>query len=89
MGFELPSSVVVIAQWTTGASGNNKVYSVWSLGSHMYITQGSPLQPSELGFMIGYFPNIYSNFYVFICFLQDNKDWIFLWSTFCIHLMYT
>ena len=57
-----------------------KVCSVGKLDRQRYVTQGNPLRPSEWGFKIGCFPNIYGDFYTFSCFSLDTEDLIFRWS---------
>ena len=59
-------------------------------------SHGNPLWPSEQGFKIEHFPNIYGDFYALSCFPQDSKDYIFYEPHFayilCIrqrHLLHT
>ena len=54
-----------------------KVCSVGKSDRRRYVTQGSPLRPSEWGFKIGCFPNIYCDFCTFSCFSPDTEDRIF------------
>ena len=53
-----------------------KVCSVGKSDRCRDVTQGNPLRPSEWGFKIGCFPNIYVDFYTFSCFSLDTEDQI-------------
>ena len=53
------------------------VCSVGKSDRHRDVTQGNPLRPSEWGFKIGYFPNIYGDFCTLSCFSLDTEDQMF------------
>ena len=53
------------------------LFSIGKLDRRRDVTKGNPLRPSEWGFKIGYFPNIYGNFCTFSCFSLDTEDQIF------------
>ena len=50
-----------------------KVFSVGKSDHRRDVTQGNPLRPSEWGFKIGCFLNVYGDFCTFSCFLLDTK----------------
>ena len=54
-----------------------KVCSVGKWDRRRDVTQKNPLRPSEWGFKIGYFPNIYGDFCTFSCFSLETEDQIF------------
>ena len=54
-----------------------KVCSVGKSDRRRDVTQENPLRPSEWGFKICYFPNIYSDFCTFSCFSLGTEDQIF------------
>ena len=66
-----------------------KVCSVGKSDRRRDVTQGNPLRPSEWGFKIGHFPNIYGDFCTFSCFSRDTEDQIFQWSNSYRCAMYT
>ena len=66
-----------------------KVCSVGKSDRRRYVTQGNPLRPSEWGFQMGCFPNIYDDFCTFSCFSLDTEDRIFQWSNSYRFVMYT
>ena len=54
-----------------------KVCSVGKSDRRRDVTQGNPLRPSEWGFKIGNFPNIYGDFCTSSCVSLDTEDQIF------------
>ena len=63
--------------WCNQDYFTNKVCSAGKSDRRRYVTQGNPLRPSEWGFKIGWFPNIYGDFCTFSCFSLDTEDQIF------------
>ena len=66
-----------------------KVCSVGKSDRRRDVTQGIPLRPSEWGFKIRYFPNIYGDFCTFSYFSLDTEDQIFQWSNSYRYAVYT
>ena len=80
MGSDSPPPPPLQDRWTSSTYQDYFTIKVCSVGKsdrRRDVTQGNPLRPSEWGYKIRYFPNIYGAFCTFSCFSLDTEDQIF------------